>query len=97
VSPRKPPILPVLPTEALPAWHTLTAKLFDYRPPCASGVDGDMWFSRNSDEIEYAQRRCTACLAFDPCGAFADASDQRHGVWAAVNREAVTGDQEAAA
>jgi hypothetical protein len=97
VRPRKAPSLPELPAEALPAWQTLTRRLLDYRPPCASGVDADRWFSRDPDEIEYAQRRCLACLIFEPCGAFAAASKQVHGVWAAVNREAVTGDEEAAA
>lgn len=52
--------------------------------PCAT--DPEAWYADDPDTRQAAAQRCTGCPAFAPCGDYADATDQRHGVWAGVDR-----------
>lgn len=79
-----------IPPEAAPAWVSLTCALDRLaeqggRPVCATRPDqwsADARASARSDAAE----ACTYCPALHPCAAFADAADERHGVWGGIDR-----------
>ncbi len=77
---------------AMPAWLSLTHALGELandhrRPVCESSPDDwspDAPLAVRADAAE----ACGWCPAMGPCGRFADTNQERHGVWAAVDRGA---------
>ena len=54
------------------------------RPPCADGSGA--WTSDDRDERALAARLCRPCPILTECGAAADSTKERFGVWAGVDR-----------
>ena len=54
------------------------------RPPCADGSGA--WTSDDHDERALAARLCRPCPILTECGAAADSTKERFGVWAGVDR-----------
>ncbi len=55
------------------------------QPPCTH--DPESWFSDYQDDVRYAQRICVVdCPLTWSCRTWADANDERHGVWGGVYR-----------
>lgn len=73
----------LVPETALPAWRRLQAALLVATvPPCA--VDPDTW--TEATDVAAAVDGCSVCPALGPCGEYADAADERFGVWAGWDR-----------
>jgi len=57
------------------------------RTPCQrSGSTRDYWTSDVREEREYATAACRLCPVHAQCRAAAEETDERHGVWAGVDR-----------
>lgn len=56
------------------------------RPPCAQRWAGDLWVSDDHGERREAARLCSGCPVLEQCAAAADENDERHHVWAGVDR-----------
>ena len=56
-----------------------------HRPPCRSRTE---WTGENAEDRAAAAEACGHCPHQGPCGAYARAAGERHGVWAAVDRTA---------
>ncbi len=74
-----------IPRAARPAWETLGRALCDYEPPCSH--DPEAWFSYDPADAETAVAGCHRCRVAGPCGDYADAARERHGTWAAIDRD----------
>jgi hypothetical protein len=61
------------------------------RPHCSDPTLSELWLSDHPGERREACRLCHGCPVFAPCGAAADARDERFGVWAAVDRTVTPG------
>jgi hypothetical protein len=53
--------------------------------PCQS--DPASWFADQAHRRAEAARACAWCPALQPCATYAAANNERHGVWAGVDRE----------
>jgi WhiB family redox-sensing transcriptional regulator len=58
------------------------------RGPCRS--DPDLFFSSDPDDIAQAQRICASCPVRAECASFAEANGEMFGVWAGVDRSALS-------
>ncbi len=56
------------------------------RPRCGEPGGHEMWLSDDATERAQAARWCAGCPVLVECGAAADENDERHGVWAGVDR-----------
>ena len=56
------------------------------RPRCGDASDRDMWISDDAKDREQAAAWCVGCPVLAQCGAAAEAENERHGVWAGVDR-----------
>jgi hypothetical protein len=88
---------------ALPAWLALCAVLDrladDGRSPVCVQRPGQWSSDAKPADRQDAAEACTFCPALALCAAYADAADERHGVWGGIDRTArpVTRRQETAA
>lgn len=76
-----------VPKAALPAWQRLCAALSVYQPPCAS--EPDLWWDTDREAVEAALYGCQRCQVLEPCQRYAEAADERFGVWGAIDRTGV--------
>lgn len=77
------------PTEAEIAYARLSGRLTELADagidwPCRDS--GDLWFADDVDERAAAAELCVTCPALAACARYADAADERHGVWAGKDR-----------
>ncbi len=56
------------------------------RPRCGEPGGHELWTSEDADERAQAARWCTGCPVMTECRASADEHDERHHVWAGVDR-----------
>lgn len=70
----------LLEASAMSAWRALSAALVEVAQPCA--VNPDLWFGTTASEVQAAAEGCGRCPVLLECGAYADAAEERHGVWA---------------
>lgn len=70
-------------TPATPEWEALTEALLDTLTPCRGS---DAWTSDDAEDRAVAARACQSCALLDLCGAAADSTRERFGVWAGIDR-----------
>jgi hypothetical protein len=58
------------------------------RPRCGEPADHGLWLSEDLAERELAARLCAGCPVLAECGAAAEASGERFGVWGGRDRSA---------
>ncbi len=56
------------------------------RPRCGEPGGHELWLSDDAADRAQAARWCAGCPVLDECGAAADEHDEKHGVWAGVDR-----------
>lgn len=56
------------------------------RPHCSQPETHSYWTSEHEGERAHAALWCTGCPVWVECGEAAEANDERHGVWAGVDR-----------
>lgn len=56
------------------------------RTNCSDPETHHYWTSEHEAERRLAARACTGCPVGRECGEAAEANDERHGVWAGVDR-----------
>lgn len=64
---------------------TLATAAERHRPPCRGRHE---WTSDDADDRAAAVEACGHCPHQDPCGAYARAAGEQHGVWAGRDRTA---------
>ena len=75
--------------ETARAWNDLTtalAELAGHRGHTPCQLDANAWWSTDAEERATAARACTDCPVLGACAAYADAAQERHGVWAGLDR-----------
>ena len=71
--------------------NTLTGALIQaaaagLRPHCSDPVTRELFTSEHEAERLVATALCPGCPVLTECGEAADANEERHGVWAGVDR-----------
>jgi hypothetical protein len=56
------------------------------RVRCSDPVDHQRWTSDNAEDRAIAMLWCNGCVVLTLCGDAADERNERHGVWAGVDR-----------
>lgn len=56
------------------------------RPPCGDYNGHELWTSDDQHDREIAAARCSACPLIRACHDAAEEADERHHVWAGVDR-----------
>jgi len=79
----KPPTNHGLPEDAQRLHLELTAAAEQQRSPCRGR---DEWTSEDAADRAAALEACSHCPLQAPCAAYARAADERHGVWAGLDR-----------
>jgi hypothetical protein len=69
----------------------LAAAAAGQRPHCSDPGTSELWLSDHPGERREATRLCHGCPVFTPCGAAAEARQERFGVWAGRDRTATPG------
>ena len=76
-----------VPPRAIPAWQRLTLAIHGAQHPIpCTGPRADLWTSERADEREAASHRCSTCPAIAECHDYAVAANEKHNVWAGVDR-----------
>lgn len=79
----------VIRAAAIPQWEALQAALRSSPPvPC---MGDDRWTSESAAVREWAAWHCARCPVIELCGAFAEANQEVHGVWAGRDRSTLEG------
>lgn len=86
---RDPSLALALPADALTAFVELLhaqRELADAGRTWPCQIDPEPFTSDSRDERAEAAEACAGCPLLEPCGRYADAAEERHHVWAGVDR-----------